>query len=154
LLRGPQGIAFQPGAIAAKENPDRFAPPGQNPRRDEPVAAVIARPCDHEDARGERKTIRHRIGHGAAGILHQDRARNAARDREPVGLSHLVRGEKLDHASVTLMGPDAADNAACARTDRGSRFPAHALCKQKQQNAYKLCRVCRQIELTPIKLLI
>ena len=43
----------------------------------------------------------HRIGDGAAGILHQRQRRNAGFDREPVGFAHFRDGEDFTHHPAT-----------------------------------------------------
>ena len=51
---------------------------GQDPRRDEAIAAVVSRTGDHDDARPERMTG-HRIGHGPPGLFHECDARRFPR---------------------------------------------------------------------------
>src|SRR6185295_4914833 len=79
----------------------------QVPGDDEAVAAVVARPADDEDplaARGsvEELTLDH-VGRPAAGVLHQDEARDAALvDRERVEGAHLRAREDRDQADAFL----------------------------------------------------
>jgi hypothetical protein len=66
-------------------------------RGDEAIAAVIPRPGDHRDPAPRRMTTQGRTGDGGAGLLHEVGARRSGRDGAPIGLRHLVSGEKLDH---------------------------------------------------------
>ena len=87
---------FSRAALADEADADRIAALGQMPRRDKAVAAVIAGPGhDHHAA-----ALQHgadRIGHRAAGILHQLDAGGAAGDGQPVGFGHFGSGEQFDH---------------------------------------------------------
>ena len=44
----------------------------------------------------------HRLGHGAAGALHELDAGGTAGNRQPVGFGHFRCGQKLNHAAVRI----------------------------------------------------
>ena len=84
------GIAAQGLDVAKQRQPHLPAAFGQDARRDKTVAAIVARPAQHRD-RSRRPPPRHRIGDGQAGLFHQRAAGDAAGDRQPIGLGHLLR---------------------------------------------------------------
>ena len=87
------GIAFQRLAGPEQRDPHRPTALGQEARRDEPVAAIVARAAQHQ--RGLlRPAPGHGVGHRAPGILHQRDAGDPAGDRQPVGLAHLLRRQQ------------------------------------------------------------
>ena len=92
--RGRHGrVALQRLARPEQRQAHRPAALGQDARRDKAVAAIVAGAAQHRE-RPLRPAPRHRVGNGAAGILHQFDARGAAGDCQPVGLAHLGRGQQ------------------------------------------------------------
>ncbi len=83
------GIALQRLARPEQRDPHRPAALGQHPRRDKPVAAIVAGPAQHQQG-ALWPAPRDGIGHRAPGILHQHDAGDPAGDRQPVGLPHLL----------------------------------------------------------------
>ncbi len=73
------------------------------------VAAVIALAADHEDRSGAQmiEAAAQRIGDGAAGVFHQDDARDAdLLDGPAINLPHLLGGQKLHQRSrMTVATP-------------------------------------------------
>ena len=72
---------------------------GQMPRRHEAVAAIVAGPGDDDDARRRLGNPVGKLGDRDPRALHQLDAWHAAGDGQPVGLRHLVGGQKLVHAA-------------------------------------------------------
>ena len=91
---------------------------GQHARRDKAVAAVVSRAAEHRD-RLRRPPPRNRIGHLAAGSLHQLDAGDAARDRQPIRLAHLRRGEQSVLAPALRRNLGESSSAKCGE---------HAIC--------------------------
>jgi hypothetical protein len=85
----------------------------QMPRGDEAITAIIARSSDDRDLAAGRAARHDRPRHGGAGILHQHSARRSRRDRQPVGLAHVVIGEKFQHAGGNLSKFLFAMKASC-----------------------------------------
>ncbi len=70
----------------------------QQSRRDETIAAIIARAAKHQHAPPAcalQNLTRH-SGQGDGGVLHQPHARNPALDRQAIGAGHLVGGEQFE----------------------------------------------------------
>ena len=106
---------FSRACCANEADAHRIAALGQMARRDETVTAIVARPRHNHHAPALQQGAR-RIGHGAAGILHQVDAGHAAGDGQPVGLRHFGVGEEFDHRG--------RDYRAAARpTNRANRLP-------------------------------
>ena len=82
---------------AEQRHPHRPAALGQHARRDKTVAAVVPRPAE-DDERPRRPAPRDRVGDAAAGVLHQRDAGNAAGDRQPIRLAHLLRRQQRELA--------------------------------------------------------
>ena len=91
-------IALELFARANEQYVDRVAALSEDAGSDKSVATIVARPGDNKDA-ASRWMPRRRLGDRTAGILHQYRSRDAASDREPIGLRHLVGAEQLDHTA-------------------------------------------------------
>ena len=68
-----------------------------------------------------------RVGHRAAGILHQRDARRAAGDGEPVGLGHFSGGEKLDHRRRADQQPAPPSTPAAGRRRTAGRARGDSL---------------------------
>ncbi len=102
LFRRERGIAFEPANIAQQHDLDARAAFGQQSRGNETVATVIARPCDNDDPAAGRMARGHRLGHGAAGALHELAAGGTAGNRQPVGVGHFRSGQKLKHAASRI----------------------------------------------------
>jgi len=100
-LEGGARIALEPLGVADEHDPHIAAALGQQARRDETVAAIVARPGDDHDAVTARQG-RRRIGDRAAGVFHQGQPRRAAGNRQPVGLGHLKRCQEFVHANDTI----------------------------------------------------
>ncbi len=73
-----RGVRRQARRIAVESETHPIAPLGEVPRRHETVAAIVARSAKHCDRARVGKAARNLLGHGAAGILHEDRARHPA----------------------------------------------------------------------------
>ena len=104
---GLRRIALEPAALAHEEEPHLVAALGQNARRHEAVAAIIAG-ARHHDGRPARQQAGRRVGHGAAGILHQARCRacrrqwSAGRPRPfpPWSSSSIMAGETIGRHAI------------------------------------------------------
>ncbi len=96
------GIAREDTLLAEQEQPDVIARPLEQARRDEGIAAVVARSAQHRDACARSHPAPRRLGNGPPGRLHEIQAPDAAGDCQPVGLAHLVGREQLDR----LLQPD------------------------------------------------
>ena len=81
--------------IAEQEKLDAIAPVRQQPRRDESVAAIAARTAKHNDAAATPCAADRLFGHRRPRPLHQNDAGDPARDRQPIGLAHLGRGQQF-----------------------------------------------------------
>ena len=73
----------------------------QQPRRDKAVAAIVARPAEHQDPppAGALKNLAGRTRDRHGGALHQRHRRHAALDRQAIGASHLIRREDFERES-------------------------------------------------------
>ena len=91
--RSLRRVAAQRRDRAEQRQAHRPAALGQHARRDKAVAAVVSRAAEHRD-RLRRPPPRNRVGDLAARILHQLDAGDATRDRQPIRLAHLRRGQQ------------------------------------------------------------
>jgi hypothetical protein len=93
--RSKRGIAGE--TLARRECSDPHGIPGlcEESRRDEPVAAVVARSGHHRHARTHREVATHRLCDRKAGVLHEDQATSSGGDRHGVGLRHFVGRQNL-----------------------------------------------------------
>jgi hypothetical protein len=69
---------------------------GEVPGRHETIAAIVARPTKHCNRAHIGKATSNLLGHGAAGILHQDHGRHPALDSNAVRFTHFLRRQKFD----------------------------------------------------------
>jgi hypothetical protein len=86
----------------------------QNPGGNKAVAAIVARPSHHGDARAGRMACDDAFRHCAAGILHQVDSGGSARYSETVSLSHLGVSEQFDHCSSLIRAPSACESSKLA----------------------------------------
>ena len=93
-------VGRQARFVAVEAEPDLVPSLLEVARGDETVAAVIAGTAQDGDVPGVGKPARDLFGDGAAGILHQGRAGDAARDGERVGAPHFLRRQKLKSWSL------------------------------------------------------
>ena len=63
----------------------------------EAVAAVVAGPAKYGDTPRVGEAGGDLIGHGAAGIFHELKARHPAFHGKAVGLAHFLRRQQLEH---------------------------------------------------------
>ncbi len=91
------GVGRQARFVAVEAEAHLVPPLLEMARGDETVAAVIAGTAQDGDVAGVREAARDFFGNGAARVLHQRRAGNAARDGERVGARHFLGRQKLNH---------------------------------------------------------
>ena len=98
--RRDRRIALQPSNVADRHEPHAVAAFGQDTRRHEAVAAIVAGAChDHDPAPGA-VTRGHRSGDRPARLFHEVDAGHAAGYRQTIGLAHLGVRQQLDHAAT------------------------------------------------------
>ena len=130
--RRQRRVAAQRRALAEQIEADAVAARAQEPRGDEAVAAVAARPADDGDAAGARRHARRLVGDRRAGALHQRDAGNAAGDGQPVGLAHFGRGQQfamaagIEHGGTVAPRPRRGKGrkGIGIRAGRNWRFPS------------------------------
>jgi hypothetical protein len=98
-LRRECRVIPQAAGVAQEQEPHPVAALGQEPRRHEAIAAVVAGTGDNYDAASGRMALRDCIGYRQAGLLHQIDAGYAARNRHAVRFAHLRAGQQLYHGS-------------------------------------------------------
>jgi hypothetical protein len=79
----------------------------------EAVPAVIAGPAKHCDRACVGEKGGDLIGHGAAGIFHELKARHPAFHGKAVGLTHLRRRQQLEHRWHDKAKPQRKRKGAC-----------------------------------------
>ena len=121
-------IAAHPRAIAEQRELDPIAPGFEQPRGDEAVAAVAARPAQNGDPAAARRHARRLGGDRRAGALHQRDARRSCGDGQPVGLGHLGRSQqfgttaRIEHGAI--VAPRPKRGKARRRRRENWRFPS------------------------------
>ena len=122
---GPATAPRRRGIPSARR--DRRAAPaapaaalGRMRRRDEPIAAIVARTAQYAE-RPHRPAPGHRVGDRPAGILHKVDAGDPACDRRPVGLAvccGVSSAWRLQGSDGSLWGKGRRDNSR--RPDAGA----------------------------------
>ena len=107
-------IALEALAVADQHQPDLTAAFRQQPRSSKSIAAIIAGAGDHQN-RTRLSARQDRIRDRTAGIFHELDAWRAAADGQAIGQRHLLRREKLDHATTLPV---------CARANNSHWFAA------------------------------
>ena len=118
-----RGIAAQRLARAQQEKFDAVAALGEQPRRNEAVAAIAARTTEDGDPAAAAGHARGLLGDRRARPLHQDDAGNPAGNRHSVGFAHLGGGQQfgaargIDHrANVAPHGRDGKGRAVDSKS--------------------------------------
>jgi hypothetical protein len=81
--------------LAVQEYGHPISPVAKNARRNESVAAIVARPRKNRDA-GSRRHLRRDLRDRCPSPLHQRNARHPRGNRRTVAPAHFFRSEKLD----------------------------------------------------------
>jgi hypothetical protein len=127
-LRRQSRIAAHPRAIAEQRQFDRIAPGFEQPRGDEAVAAVAARPAQNGDPAAARRHPRRLPGDRQAGALHQRNARRSRGDGRPIDLGHLSRSQQFGTAARikhgAIVAPSSQRGKARRRRWENWRFPS------------------------------
>ncbi len=104
--------------VAAPEQ-ERLGPRGEPARDDEAVAAVHPAAAKHDDPARPGMALGHHARDGGAGVLHQDRARDAGlRDRMAVGAPHLLGRQDGNHLRNLTDGRVSGEAARARRAPR------------------------------------
>ena len=116
LGRLPRGQRFGASAPGSAERDGEHSAPGrlEGPRRDEPVATVVARPADHHHPSVGPRQRGGRVRDGPAGTIHERRRRDAhLLDGDPLDGPHLLRADQPHSRSPSRTTTAAATPASC-----------------------------------------
>ena len=90
------GVALRLGGVPEHHDGDSTAGFREVTRGYQAITAVVAFAAQHDDAPALGQFAQNEAGHGAAGVLHQFKGRDAeAVGGNPVGGCHLVSGQYL-----------------------------------------------------------